>query len=80
MSNRYTEKTSITHKEYLQLVGLRTLAEQHQHYLRDIAAAIREIVGELDEHLGHSGDCAWGEVEVDQLLSNLDITVERAAP
>lgn len=81
-----TNKTTITTHEYVQLVGLKTLADGHLLALSDISGAILAITGEENETGdpdtdGHAGDLIWaGNVRVEDMLRKLGITVEEREP
>jgi hypothetical protein len=68
-------KTRITTHERLQLIGLLTLAAQHNAALTDIVLAVRAITGERDD-MGHSADAVYSNYSVDDLLGRLEIAVE----
>lgn len=66
---------TITRSQYLQLVGLLTLAARHNRDLRAIEKAALEITKE--DELGHTGDAVYGDSHTaDSLLERLSITVE----
>jgi hypothetical protein len=68
-------KTKVTKKEYLQMVGLLTLADKHMKIIADITNELREIVGEKEEW-GHCGDAVIDDNlrNVDSLLKKLKIS------
>jgi hypothetical protein len=69
-------KTTISRAEYLQLVGLLTLAEQHNERLQEIDLAVGELL-EVDRS-GHIGDEVYGgqgTASADRMLKNLGIAV-----
>lgn len=73
-------KTTITRNEYLQLVGLLTLAKRHCAALTDIAQACVAITDERDDDgdlmdNGHTFDAVWSEGDADDLLRKLELTV-----
>ena len=65
-------RKQINKNEYLQAVGLITLAKKHNESLRQIEDA---LCGILDaEKGGHCSDCVFGELyQIDTLLEYLDI-------
>ncbi|MBW3624083.1 MAG: hypothetical protein KY468_11805 [Armatimonadetes bacterium] len=73
---------TISRNEYLQLVGLQTLAANHNRQLREIEKAAYAITGEGDlseDYLGgHTSDAMYDtdNISVDDLLRRLEITVE----
>jgi len=67
-------KTEIKKTEYLQLVGLLSLAEMHNGKLRDILKAVLEITGESEDH-GHGGDSVYSDFSADDLIKKLNIIV-----
>jgi hypothetical protein len=74
-------KPQITRAEYLQLLGLLTLAERHNKSLEEIRAAAAEITGERDSHgapsdNGHTADAVYGSRDLDELLRLLNIAVD----
>lgn len=73
---KYTEKTKVSKTEYLQLVGLLTLAEAANKKQRDILKAVMAITGETD-NCGHSGDAVYGDYSADELLEKLGIKVHK---
>ncbi len=64
-------KTKVSKKEYLQIVGLLTLADKHMNMVDDIQNALREIVGEKEDW-GHCGDAV-----IDATLRNADSLLKR---
>lgn len=72
--NRYTEKTKVTQSEYLQLVGLLTLAKTYTSKLEDILKLVIKITGEKND-MGHSSDAVYSPYSVDELIKKLEITV-----
>jgi hypothetical protein len=71
--------TTITRTQYLQLLGLMTLAKMHNDKLRDIeisACAITGVVpGEYSGNCGHTSDMVYGSRELDDGLRCMKITV-----
>lgn len=70
-----TKRNTISRNEYLQLLGLKTLAIKHNKDLESIRQAMIEITAEEDEQ-GHTADTVWdNEQTVDTMLFNLEIEV-----
>jgi hypothetical protein len=70
-------KTEITKEEYLQLVGLLTLARQHKKMVDEIEEAMKQVIGEEADY-GHCGDAIWendGTYTANDLLKKLKIKV-----
>lgn len=67
-------KSTITKNEYLQLVGLLTLAKKHNQVLRDISQSAALITG--DEEHGHTDDAIYCDYPVEDLLKLAKITIE----
>lgn len=79
MSNQpKTTKKTITHAEYLQLLGLRLIADRHQSAMDELSKAAAAITGETDE-LGHTYDYVWSNRELDEMLDVLELKVELPA-
>lgn len=77
MVSLYTDKTEITHAEYLQLLGLGLLAKNHTANLLDIVSSASALVGEKDNS-GHAADEMWSDdPSIDTLLERLSITVRK---
>lgn len=49
---------TISHNDYLQLLGLLKLAEDHRKALKDIERSALAILG--DNEGGHASDVVWG--------------------
>ena len=77
-------KSSITHAEYLQLQGLKAMAQQHVEAITRVAVAARQIVGEPSREkydCGHVDDLMWSDNEaVDNTLRKMGITVDPPLP
>jgi hypothetical protein len=79
-------KTTITENERLKLIGLLTLAAQHNKAMEDIKDAALAITDERDsdgalETCGHTTDALWNDYSVDMLLRKLGMDVApNAAP
>lgn len=73
------KKEIITRNEYLQLVGLVTIADQHYRQQREIERAMLEITGAEED--GHITDLLYSDEGIpglDQALKWLNIAVEQA--
>lgn len=72
---------TITENDYLRIVGLLTLARDHNDKLADIARSVAGIVGEDFEEAAiggnHSGDAVYGDYPAAELLRKLEIRVIR---
>ena len=80
MSNRnddFAASKTITHEQYLQLVGLFALARKENEMLERIERAARLITGEAGDG-GFTGDFLYGDKDPDELLMRLDIVVDPA--
>jgi hypothetical protein len=78
MASLYTDKTEISRSEYLQLVGLLTLAKRHTAALRDLERAAAEITGDREEYgsFGLTSDVLYqDDPDADDLLRRCGITV-----
>ena len=69
-------KKEITKAEYLQIVGLLTLAKIHNGKLQDITNAVDELIG--DEENSHVSDAVYGypDYDADVMLKKLEIKAE----
>jgi len=78
-----TTKKTITHDDYLRLVGLLTLARDHNRMLKEIERSAARITGETDEHsddyFGITSDAVVCDYTASDLLGRLGITVEAPA-
>lgn len=80
-------KTTITQSEYLQALGLMTLASHHIGRLKDIEASLKTLFAvepQDDETSGigdpdHIGDAIYTEYSTDELLKTLGVSVEQTA-
>jgi hypothetical protein len=68
---------TITREQYLQLLGLRTLATRHYASIKEIEEAARAITG--DDDCGHTDDILSGFRGLDEGLLLLDISVVDAS-
>lgn len=77
-------KKTITRDDYLRLVGLLTLARDHNRVLRDIEHSVAGLVGAEDDssggssYYGHASDAVYSDYTADEMLGRLEITVEEA--
>ena len=79
-----TKNTTISYDDYLRLVGLLTLAKDHNRALADIRHSALAITGEYDdievqgEYYGHTSDAVYDDNSNDAnaLLRKLGITVD----
>ncbi len=71
-----TEKTKVTPAEYLQLIGLLTLAKHHQEKMGDILLAVQELTGDINDD-GHSSDAVFCDHNALDLLKKLGIVIAR---
>ncbi|MGI4789230.1 MAG: hypothetical protein ACRYFS_10330 [Janthinobacterium lividum] len=78
-----TPKTSISRNDYLRLLGLLTLAKDHNKALSALQRSAEEITGETGDgtesgNYGHTADAIYdeGSNSIDALLRKLGITVE----
>jgi hypothetical protein len=68
-------KTTITKNEYLQLVGLTTLAMKHEKIVRECERAMEELMG-FPENSGETSDVIYGDRDLTWLLERANVTVE----
>ncbi len=68
---------TITRSQYLQLLGLQTLAAHHIRTMDGLAAAAIAITREGVD-MGHTYDLVWGNRNLDEALGLMGITVEPA--
>lgn len=81
MAYKATEKTHISLEDYYRLVGLLTVAKQHNEALAVISRAAAEITGEQDDGYGYYGvtsDFIGGDgmYSADALLKQIEISVD----
>lgn len=74
MSKLYPCKATISQNEYLQLIGLLTLAKSHVDTQNQIAAAVAELIGQEGDR-GHAQDAVWSPYTADELLEKMEIKV-----
>jgi len=70
-----TCKTTITRSEYLQIVGLLTLASEHEKQMAQILVSLGELTGETDPRLGHCCDAIYNGYTADDLLKKIGLSV-----
>lgn len=74
----YTEKTQITHDEYLKLEGLLVIGPEYEKQVDQVIRSIALILGEQPpdgERPGHAADAVYGGYTARELLRKSDITV-----
>lgn len=67
-------KTEITKLEYWQIIGLLTIAAQHNEALKEIEKSLRKVTGEESE-FGHCGDAIYCDYSADELIKKLKLKV-----
>ena len=67
-------RKAITKNEYLQLIGLMTIARQYYKKQADCEQAMADIF-ESDETYGHWTDAIWDGATVDNLLKRMKVEV-----
>ena len=67
----------ITRGAYLQMVGLKALADSHMAFLSDINDEMKRISGEPTDPSMHIGDCVYGDQSLDKTLEKMHITVSK---
>jgi hypothetical protein len=68
---------TITREQYLQLLGLKVLADKHNEALHDILSSAATITGEAEPlGGGHTDEMVWSDLDVDTTLNGLGIEVE----
>lgn len=87
----HSKRETITHSEYLQLLGLAAIAREHYRALDGVERAILGIVQEIESDGsltpvnsgGHVSDALWGnyggikgEADLREMLRKLGLTVE----
>lgn len=85
---RYTDRDRISHEDYLKLIGLLALAEDHNRALHQIEMAAAKITGEFEKSesrrpgdFGHTSDAILEEPpDAAGLLNRLGIQVEPPPP
>jgi hypothetical protein len=72
----YTEKTEITHADFLKLQGLLVIGNRHYKIVDSVTRCISEILGEdYDNRGGHASDAVWEGYSAEELLRKSEITV-----
>jgi len=71
---------TITRSQYLQLLGLKTLADKHRAAMNDILNAMLDITDERDregkrDDMGHTCDVVWSDEDLDKKLGYMGIEV-----
>lgn len=74
MSKLYPCKSSITQTEYVQIVGLLTIAKQHTQMIASIEKSLREIIGQEGDN-GHCSDAIYGDYTAEELLEKMAVKV-----
>ena len=78
MANRFTDKETINHAEYLQLLGLMELARRANEQAKAIIAAAVAITGDKGGDGGWTADeCYSTNPSADGLLQRLEIKVQQ---
>lgn len=72
-------KRTISQDDHLKLVGLLTLAREHNRALKSIERAAAGLLGEKDEessgYFGHVSDAVYSDYDAAGLLRRLEIEV-----
>lgn len=72
----HTEKTTITKSEYLQLLGLKMLADESSRHQQELLKSASKITGEEHDRGGHTSDLIYDQnTSVNHALKMLGITV-----
>lgn len=75
----YTDKTEISHEDYLKLEGLLVLGRAANRECNQIARAIAGLLGEEDpatsDNAGHAFDAVINDYSARELLRKSEITV-----
>lgn len=68
----------ISRDQYLQALGLLTLAHKHADVTNQCAEALAAIVEPgIETTSGHSYDAVWGNYTLEELLKKIDVTVAK---
>lgn len=73
-------KKTISRSEYLQTVGLLTIASEHLKAMKDIEQALAEVLGaegDETEYYGHVSDAIYQPYSAKELLATMKIKVRR---
>lgn len=73
--SRYTQKTTVTRSEYLQLTGLLVLAHDTRRRLDALVTEVEKITGEEIGGCGHGSDACYSGYTADELLEKHSIKV-----
>lgn len=88
---KHSARETITHSEYLQLLGLAVIAREHYRAMENIERAMLSIVQEIEHDGsltstnggGHVADAVWGsyggikdEADLREMLRKLGLIVE----
>jgi hypothetical protein len=74
MAGHYTDKTEISHDDYLKLEGLLVLGREAEERSQAIVRGIARILGEDGEN-GHAADAVYSGYSARELLKKSDIVV-----
>ncbi|HKS27843.1 MAG TPA: hypothetical protein VJS44_08490 [Pyrinomonadaceae bacterium] len=76
------KKETLTRSEYLQLMGLKTLADRYHRMMLDVRESIEELMG-LERFSDEVSDFIWSidsdwdtTVDVERFLERLNVTAE----
>ena len=68
----------MTHQEYLQALGLLTLAKRHYEKVKDCEKALAKLLkvpNDGNQYYGHVSDAIWeGDADLDELIEKLELT------
>lgn len=77
------KKEAITQSEYLQLLGLGVIAQQHYKRIMEARDAMLSVLGmteEEDDKGGWIGETVWnGEPDIDHMLKMMEVKVGESA-
>lgn len=79
--NSKMAKDKISRAEYLQLIGLDTLAKQYDRKMHDLRDAMCEVIDASEQQRDYLSDLIWGgsNATVDEALKALKISVAEEA-
>lgn len=77
MSKLYPCRATISRLEYLSLVGLLTLAKEHNRQLKYITEGVQAILKPEAPDDGHGPDAVYCDYTAERLLELMEITVEK---
>lgn len=69
-------KKTITPQEKLQLLGLLTLARQHQKMVREAEGAMIKVLDHDDNYLDHLSDAMYDDSSIDDALKYMGVKVK----